>query len=120
MQRRLTGLGILVGLLLLLVSLTACEQRNPAVLKNEEWTLMVVTPKRQLLGRASFTDRQLKLRLQSGAQTNWQYYFNSDDDLVIQTGRYAGTYVLKNNARDFQLVPIKDATETLEIKRLNK
>ncbi|MFC6295714.1 hypothetical protein ACFQH1_10925 [Lactiplantibacillus daoliensis] len=120
MQRWFKKFGMCLGLLLLLSSVTACEPRNPAVLKNEKWTLTVITPQKRLLGRTSFTTNQIKIQSTTGSRISWMYYFNSDDDLVIQTGRYAGTYVLKNNARDFQLVPIKDATQTLEIQRLKK
>ncbi|BDZ32101.1 hypothetical protein RA086_12700 [Lactiplantibacillus sp. WILCCON 0030] len=120
MLRKIKWLGVLLSLALLLGSLTACDERNPEVLKSEKWRLVVVTPEARTLGRASFTPTQIKVSPPSGSPVCWSYYFNSDDDLVIQAGRYAGTYVLNNQAKDFQLIPIKDATQTLEIQRLKK
>lgn len=120
MQRNLTKFSLLVGLLLLLGSLTACDQRNPEVLRSAHWQLLVTAPKRLTVGQAKFTKQKLVVTTRNGSVESWSYDFNSDDDLVIKTGRYAGTYALANQGQNFQLVPIAGTTQTLEIQRQKK
>lgn len=120
MRKIMRQLAWLLALGLLMGSLTACEQRNPARLKSTPWRLSLVTPKQTLIGVAKFTDRQVIVTDQQRRSQHWRYYFNDDDDLVIQDGCYAGTYVMQNIAKDFQLVPIIGSTQTLKIQQLKK
>ncbi|AVK61300.1 hypothetical protein C5Z25_05740 [Lactobacillus sp. CBA3605] len=118
MKYQLKWVALILGIAVIIGSLSACDQRNPTVLRQHTWQLTTVTGRGHIIGRTIFTASKLTIATTNQTRQSWHYYFNGDDDLVITTGAYNGTYVLKNEAADYLLVPIKGAYQQLRLRRL--
>ncbi|AVK63878.1 hypothetical protein C5Z26_07050 [Lactobacillus sp. CBA3606] len=118
MKYQLKWVSLILGIAMIIGGLSACDQRNPAVLQQHTWQLTTVTGRVHTIGRATFTAAELTIDATNQQRQTWHYYFNRDDDLVITAGAYNGTYVLKNEAADYLLVPIQGAQQQLKLRRV--
>ena len=85
------------------------------VLQNFTWTLKSKTTNSSL-GTVNFAKHTITIK--SGNKTSKSSYtVNSDDDLKINSGNYAGTYSLDMDSTDYSLSPENSGKSKLELVR---